>query len=131
MSVLGVGVDAVDVPRFRAVVARRPGVADRVFSDGERAYAARFADPATRLAARFAAKEAAMKAMGAGLGAFALRDVEVARDDRGAPVLLLRGAAADLARERGVARWHLSLTHTATSAVAVAVAESVAESGSS
>lgn len=126
MAVVGVGVDAVDVPRFRRVLERRPGIAVRLFSDAERAYASRFRDPAARLAARFAAKEATMKALGVGLGGFRLLDVEVQRGERGAPSLVLRGGAADLASRRGADCWHLSLTHTATVAIAFAVA--VAES---
>lgn len=124
-GVVGLGVDVVDVPRFRRVLERRPGVATRLFSDGERAYAARFADPGPRLAARFAAKEAAMKALGVGLGAFALRDVEVERAESGTPRLALRGRAAELAARQGATGWHLSLTHSAT--VALAVATAVAE----
>ncbi len=125
---VGVGVDAVDVDRFRRVLARRPGLAERVFTEGERADAAAAADPAERLAARFAAKEAVMKALGSGLGSFPLRDVEVVRAPgsgaaAGAPSLRLVARAAELARRRRVARWHVSLTHTAQVAMAVVVAE--------
>jgi holo-[acyl-carrier protein] synthase len=126
--VVGVGVDAVDVDRFRRVLGRRPNLSDRLFSDGERQDAARGGDPAESLAARFAAKEAVMKALGRGLGAFALRDVEVVRAPgagpvSGAPTLRLGPGAQALATERGVARWHVSLTHTAGVAVAMVVAE--------
>jgi holo-[acyl-carrier protein] synthase len=121
--VLGLGVDAVDVARFRAVLQRRPSVATRLFTAGELDYAERAADPAPRLAARFAVKEAAMKALGVGLGAFGFHDVEVARAESGEPSLVLRGAAARLATERGVGRWWVSLTHTELMAHAVVVAE--------
>ena len=77
---------------------------------------------AARLAARFAAKEAVMKALGVGLWTFKLRDVEVARHQSGAPELVLRGKATDLAERRGVTGWHLSLTHTDSMAMAVAIA---------
>jgi len=120
---IGVGIDAVDVERFRRSLARTPGLADRLFTDSERAHAAERADPTQRLAARFAAKEAVMKALGVGIGAFAFRDVEVVVADSGAPSLQLRGTARRLAEERGVGRWHVSLTHTATVAEAVAIAE--------
>ena len=90
---------------------------------GERAYAAGGTDPAERLAARFAAKEAVMKALGVGLGAFGFHDVEVVRTDSGEPELVLRGRAVELAAERGVGRWHLSLTHTEHQAQAIAIAE--------
>jgi holo-[acyl-carrier protein] synthase len=121
--VLGLGIDTVDVDRFRAVLARRPGVAGRLFTAGELAYAGRAADPAPRLAARFAAQEAAMKALGVGLGAFGFHEVEVARASSGEPSLVLSGTAARLASQRGVGKWWLSLTHTALVAQAVVLAE--------
>jgi phosphopantetheine--protein transferase-like protein len=121
--VRGVGIDTVDVDRFRAVLARRPGVAGRLFTAGELAYAGRSADPAPRLAARFAAKEAAMKALGVGLGAFGFHDVEVTRAESGEPSLRLTGTAAQLASQRGVEKWWLSLTHTALVAQAMVLAE--------
>ena len=123
MSVCGIGVDAVDVVRFRQVLARRPGIVDRLFTDTERAYAARTRDPGPRLAVRFAAKEAVLKALGVGVGAAGFRDVEVTRADNGEPGLSLTGRAAALSTGRGIDRWHLSLTHTDTVAVATVVAE--------
>src|SRR6202035_2781677 len=96
-SMIGLGIDAVDIDRFRQVLARRPGLAQRLFTVGERSYAARLADPAPSLAARFAAKEATMKALGVGLGAFRWWDVEVQRSKEGRPSLILRGDAAALA----------------------------------
>lgn len=122
VGVLGVGTDLVEVDRFRLAMRRRAKLGQRLFSDDERAYAERHRDPAPRLAVRFAAKEAVMKALGVGLGAFKLRDVEVARRRSGAPQLVLRGKAATLAEEQGVTGWHLSLTHTDSMAMAVAVA---------
>ncbi len=119
---IGIGIDAVEVDRFRAVLARRPSLAERVFTAGERSHVARSVDPVPRLAARFAAKEAVMKALGVGLGAFGFHDVEVVSAASGAPALVLSGRAAALAAERGVVGWRLSLTHTASSAQAVAVA---------
>jgi len=127
-SVAGIGIDAVDIGRFRKVLDRRPALAERVFTDAERADAAGRGDPAEHLAARFAAKEAVMKALGTGLGGFALRDVEVVRAGgtgagRGAPSLRLAHRAAALAADRGVRRWHLSLTHTDALALAMVLAE--------
>ena len=119
---IGIGIDAVEVDRFRIVLARTPGVARRLFTESERAYGNRKRDPAERLAARFAAKEAVMKALGVGLGAFAFHDVEVVRAPSGQPMLELRGRAEALARQRGVTGWRLSLTHTHRVAEAVAVA---------
>ena len=119
---IGIGIDAVEVERFRRALARTPRLADRLFSGDEREYANRQRDPSQRLAARFAAKEAVMKAMGVGLGAFRFRDVEVVRADSGAPDLRLSGKAAALAEERGITEWRVSLTHTHSVAEAVAVA---------
>ncbi len=119
---IGIGVDLVEIDRFRLALSRTPRLATRLFSDDERAYAARRADPTERLAARFAAKEAVMKAMGVGLWKFALRDVEVVKARSGQPSVRLHGAAASLADERGVTAWHLTLTHTDRVAQAIAVA---------
>ena len=120
---IGVGIDAVEISRFRTVLARTPTTAERLFTPGELAYARSAHDPTERLAARFAAKEAVLKAMGLGLGACGWHDIEVVRASSGAPSLLLRGRAADHAAERGVRRWHLSLTHTTVLAEAIAIAE--------
>ncbi len=117
-----IGIDIVEVPRFRELLERRPRIAERLFTAGERAYAGGRADPTERLAARFAAKEAAMKALGAGFGDVAFRDIEVVRAGSGQVGLRLSGRAATRARDAGVAGWHLSLSHTADLAVAVAVA---------
>lgn len=120
--VLGVGTDIVDVDRMRTVVGRTPGVVARVFTDAEVAWAAQARDPAQRLAARFAAKEAVLKALGVGLGAAPLTCIEVVRAGSGAPSVVLHGAAADLAAARGVDSWHVSLTHTDAVAAATVVA---------
>jgi holo-[acyl-carrier protein] synthase len=116
--VIGVGIDAVDVERFASLLNRRRGLAERLFTPGERADAA--GSPA-RLAARFAAKEALMKALGVGVGAFRFHDAEVVRSAGGQPSLVLSGRAAELAVEQGVAAWQVSLTHTATVAAAVVI----------
>lgn len=120
---IGVGIDQVDLDRFGAALTRRPALAGRLFSPDEREYASRRADPVERLAARFAAKEAVMKALGVGIFDVGLRDIEVVRADSGAPGLRLRGRAERVATERGVIRWHLSLTHTDSVAQAIAIAE--------
>ena len=123
MEIIGVGTDLVEISRFRLAMARRgERLNERLFSDDERAYAGRQKDPAKSLAARFGAKEAVMKAMGVGLWKFKLRDVEVIRAKSGAPSVALHGRAAEMAAERGIASWQLSLTHTETTALAVAIA---------
>lgn len=123
VSIVGIGIDVVDVARMRDTITRTPSVRDRCFTPGEREYAERARDPAERFAVRFAAKEAVMKAMGLGLGAFGFFDVEVLRADDGVPTLHISGDAARLAAERGITRWHLSLTHTETTAAAYVIAE--------
>jgi holo-[acyl-carrier protein] synthase len=125
LAVLGIGIDAVDIDRFRGILSRRPHISQRLFTSGEQEYAHRYSDPAPRLAARFAAKEAALKALGAGIGAARFIDIEVVRGDDGAPGLSLHGQAAQLAESMGARRWHLSLTHTALVAMASAVVEGV------
>ena len=101
-GIVGVGVDAVSVGRFRQLLERRPGFAGRCFTDVEQTDARSSTDRAQSLAARFAAKEAVMKALGTGLGGFAFLDVEVRRTagtdaTRHAPYLVLYGSAASLA----------------------------------
>jgi holo-[acyl-carrier protein] synthase len=127
-AIVGVGVDAVDVARFRRVLARRPRFATRCFTESERSDVSGSADVAQSLAARFAAKEAVMKALGTGIGGFPLTDVEVCRTTgkgatRNAPYLTLYGSAAELAGVRGAGTFHLSLTHTDGVAIAFVVAE--------
>jgi len=129
-GVCGIGVDAVDVVRFRRVIERRPTIVDRLFTESEREYARRSRDPGPRLAVRFAAKEAALKALGVGVGAAPFRDVEVVRGENGEPGLVLSGRAAQLSAGCGVRRWHVSLSHTDTVAVATVVAEGVVAEGS-
>jgi holo-[acyl-carrier protein] synthase len=113
----GVGLDLLEIDRLEAALARRPRLAERLFTDGERAYAASRARPAQHLAARFCAKEAVTKALG--LDVFRPREVEVLAggEDVG---LVLHGAAAARARELGV-QVRISLTHSRATAGAVAV----------
>jgi len=119
MSVLGIGIDATDIPRVAALVAKHGDrFLRRVFTGGEIAYCTRHRDPAPHLAGRFAAKEAAMKALGTGHAEGVLwTDVEVVRDD-GPPRLLLHGAAAAHAAAMQVRRSFLSITHADMIAVA-------------
>lgn len=119
---IGIGTDLVDVERFRAALDRTPTIVDRLFTTGEQAYASARRDPAEHLAVRFAAKEATLKAMGLGLGGVPFREIEVVRASSGEPSLRLHAMASAAARERGVARWLLTLTHTHRTAHAIAVA---------
>lgn len=115
----GVGLDLLDIARLERALERRPALAARLFSEGELAYAAAHARPAQQLAARFCAKEAVTKALG--LEVLRPRDIEVVRDGAGRPSARLAGAAARRAEDLG-ATVVLTLTHTATTAGAVAVA---------
>jgi len=119
---LGVGVDAVEVPRFAAVLQRRPRLEARLFTDEERRDRGSPSARVRSLAARFAAKEATMKALGVGLGGCAFTEVEVTRVGT-RPVLVLHGAAAARATALGVGQLLCSLTHTDSVAVAIVVAE--------
>lgn len=121
-GVVGIGIDVVDVERFREALGRTPTMRTRLFTDDELRGLAAKADPVPSLAARFAAREAVMKALGVGLGAFGFHDAWVVVDDAGAPALVIRGAAQRLADERGIDRFHLSLSHDGGVAVAMVVA---------
>lgn len=124
-GVRGVGIDLVDIDRLGAVLTRRRRMTERLFTETERAYAD--AAPTersrlARLAARFAAKEAVMKALSVGIGSMRFADICVVRGPGGEPTLELQATAQALAASRGVTAWHLSLSHTELVAVAVAVA---------
>jgi holo-[acyl-carrier protein] synthase len=121
VSLVGIGVDLVEVERFRIVLARTPTMRTRLFTPSELRDVAHLADPVPSLAVRFAAREAAMKALGVGLGAFGFHDVWVERARSGQPSLVVVGRAAELAHD--VRTWHLSLTHTAATAGAFVIAE--------
>jgi len=121
-SVIGLGTDLVDLDRFRVVLARTPSLIERLFTPAEQAYAAERGDPTERLGGRFAAKEAALKAMGVGLGAARFRDIEVVRADSGAPSLALHGSARSRAEALGATRWLVTISHTDHIAQAVVLA---------
>ncbi len=114
----GVGIDLIEVDRIERALQRYPRLAGRLFSDDELAYCSRHGRPARHLAARFAAKEAAVKALG--LDHFTPRSIEVVEGRP--PTLRLHGRAAELARERRV-ELSLSLTHAREIAAAVVVAD--------
>jgi len=122
-GVIGIGIDLVDIDRFRASLERTPSMRTRLFTAVELEYVAPKADPIPSLAARFAAREAVMKALGVGLGAFGFHDVWVERAASGVPSLMVTAAAADLASAAGVTTWHLSLTHSDHVAAAYVIAE--------
>ncbi len=121
MATVAVGVDVVDVARFALALRRRPRMIERLFTQRERDDTA---ERPARLAARFAAKEAVLKTLGSGLGDATFRSIEVQRQTSGAPLIVLHGAAASLARERGITALHVSLSHTATTATAFVIGSS-------
>jgi holo-[acyl-carrier protein] synthase len=114
--IVGVGVDVVGVERFGRTLARTPALRERLFTPAERDL------PLESLAARFAAKEAVAKALGAP-GGLAWHDAEVERSASGRPVLRVSGTVAAAAAARGVTSWHVSLTHDAGIASAFVLAE--------
>ena len=120
---IGIGVDVVEIERFRRSLERTPSMRERLFTPVELAYVAAQADPVPSLAVRFAAREAVMKSLGLGLGAFGFHDVWIERAESGQPSLAVAGRAAELAVDAGVSRWHVSLTHSDLVAVAYVIAE--------
>ncbi|MGB9847227.1 MAG: holo-ACP synthase [Desulfotomaculales bacterium] len=124
--ILGIGVDVVEVERVEKAAGKFSGrFLRRVFTSGELTYCRRRADFGRCLAARFAAKEAVLKALGTGLaGGLRWVDIEVvAGSSPGAPEVLLRGKAAARAEEKGVARVHLSMAHGERVAIAFVILE--------
>jgi holo-[acyl-carrier protein] synthase len=119
---IGIGVDLVEIDRFRHALERTPALMDRIFTAAERDYSLRRRDPTERFAVRFAAKEAVMKAMGVGIGQVRLQDIEVDRAASGQPSVVLHGTAAQRAAALGIVEWKLTMTHTERSAEAIAVA---------
>jgi holo-[acyl-carrier protein] synthase len=124
--IVGTGVDLCEVDRIRKAVEAAHGerLVERVFTAREIAYARRKANPYERFAARFAAKEAGMKALGTGWRkGVGWHDFEVVNEPSGRPGLLLHGRAAEIAAERKVRNIALSLTHTGTQAMAMVILE--------
>ncbi|MCO5141677.1 MAG: holo-ACP synthase [Oligoflexia bacterium] len=120
MNPLGHGIDLVQISRIKQIL-QKDGTqfVDRVFSEQEQKYCNRFQDPYPHYAARFAAKEAYGKALGLGLGKSGdLVEVEVELNDLGAPSLVLKGRAADIAQQKKIKKILLSLSHDADMAIA-------------
>jgi|SRR5580658_9386991 holo-[acyl-carrier protein] synthase len=123
--ILGIGTDLAEVPRIQKSIDRYGDrFLQRVYTEAEIAYATRKANAGERFAARFAAKEAGMKALGTGLRmGITWKDFEVANEPSGRPGLRFHGAALEIATRMGVRRISLSLTHTSELAMAVVVLE--------
>lgn len=123
--IVGHGVDLVEVARLSSSIERfGDRFLERVFTRAEREYAGVGPRRDEHLAARFAAKEAVFKALGTGWAQGAgWTEIEVVREASGKPGLALHGKAAELAQRLGASRWHLSLTHTGSTAMASVIAE--------
>ncbi|GIG57492.1 holo-[acyl-carrier-protein] synthase [Longispora fulva] len=120
--IVGVGIDVVLVERFTAALHRTPLLAERLFTESERLTSSGNPRAPESLAVRFAAKEAVAKALGAPSGLM-WHDCEIVTDPDGRPWLTVSGTVAAAATARGVARWHLSLSHDGGIASAMVVAE--------
>ncbi len=120
--IVAVGIDVVLVERFERALARTPLLAERLFTGSELRTSSGNRRPAESLAARFAAKEAVAKALGAPVG-LAWHDCEIVSDADGRPWLTVAGTVAEAAAALGIARWHLSLSHDGGIASAMVVAE--------
>lgn len=125
MAAAGLGVDLARVDRFRRLLQDdKMAVVDRIFTAGEKAYALAKKDPAPHFAARFAAKEAFLKALGLGLrNGISWQDMEVTRDELGKPSLHLTGRAAEIYRQRDYCRLLLSYSHDGEYAFATVLLE--------
>ena len=123
--IVAIGIDIIEVARVREVLARTPRFRERVFTAAERAYCdTRGVVAAQHYAARFAAKEATLKALQTGWrGGISWHDVEIASYESGAPYLLLSGLVSELLAQSGATKAHLSLSHTTEHAIAQVILE--------
>ena len=121
---IAIGLDTVDIARFREVIERRPRMIERVFTQAEQDECGKRVDPVPGLAARFAAKEAISKAFGTGIGsALSWRDMEIHRKESGEPFVVLHGKGRELFESRGAKQLLVSLSHTENYAAATAILE--------
>jgi holo-[acyl-carrier protein] synthase len=120
VEILGLGVDLADIARVERVLGKYPRFADRCFTEHEREYAYRFAHPARRLAARFAGKEAVMKSMGTGWRRIGWKEIEITGG--GKPTVRMTGNARRRAETLGITEVLVTITHTDTSALVMAIA---------
>lgn len=125
--IVGIGCDMIEIERIRAAMGRNPHFAERIYTEAERAYIAK-KRPETA-AGLFAAKEAAVKALGTGFRGFMPDSVEILPDELGKPCCRLTGKALSAAQERSIAVIHISISHTKDNACAFAVAERGGEYG--
>ncbi|GBD85215.1 holo-[acyl-carrier-protein] synthase [bacterium BMS3Abin02] len=125
MRVIGLGIDLAEIARVQRLLERYPRFPERVFTDHERAYASRYANPASRFAARFAGKEAVMKSLGVGWRHVGWKDIEITGG--GQPRVNLSGRALTRAERLGVTEVLVTITHTDDTAMVFAMALEQAE----
>ncbi len=123
--IVGLGVDIVDIGRLRKTLERQgERFLRRIFTAGEQKYCNAHRDPVPYFAARFAAKEALFKALGTGWAqGVSWHDVDVRKEESGAPMLALSGRADEISKALGTTRIHISLSHAQEAAIAVVVLE--------
>jgi holo-[acyl-carrier protein] synthase len=123
--IISIGIDIIEVRRVRETIERTPRFAERVFTAAERAYCeSRGAVAAQHYAARFAAKEAALKALQTGWsGGISWQDVEVSAKESGAPLVFFHGRARELYEQSGATTAHISIAHTTEHAIAQVILE--------
>jgi len=120
MNIVGIGIDLAEIERVEKLYEKYPEqFLARCFTEHERAYAARFANPSRRLAARFAGKEAVMKSLGRGWRQLRWKDIEITGG--GKPTVRLFGTALERASQLGVTEVHVSITHTDVTAMVLAI----------
>jgi holo-[acyl-carrier protein] synthase len=120
MSELASGIDLIEIDRISAAIERHgERLLDRVFTPAE---LSEVGDNHASLAARYAAKEAVAKALGTGIGSIGWQEIEILRGPAGQPILHLSGAASQLASDQGLTNWSVSISHTQSHAIALAVA---------
>ncbi|MET0592821.1 MAG: 4'-phosphopantetheinyl transferase superfamily protein, partial [Polyangiaceae bacterium] len=127
--VVDIGTDLVELDRFRTTLERTPSIVERLFTEGERAYALKRNDPTERFAARFAAKDAALKVLRLTDQSFSWRSIEVARNPGGWCYIVLHGPMRHLADQAGFVAFSLSMTHEGAYAQAVVIGQRRKRSG--
>lgn len=125
--IISVGIDFIEVARIRETISRTPRFVERVFTEKERAYCdSKGASAAGSYAARFAAKEAALKALKTGWrGAIKWHDIEISNDEQGAPSIKINGEAENILKTLGATSIHLSMSHTNEHAIATVILEKI------
>jgi len=124
--IVGIGIDLIEPERIQAIYARhQQRFLQRILTETERAYVLRHAEPSQRIAGRWAAKEAAFKALGTGLASgIGWKDAEIINESSGKPTLIFHGKASERAAELGATLFHITITHSNSLAMAQVILES-------